>query len=106
MREAAEVTKTTIKKCMDILNSIPSGCGYGGLVEDVGDELCGLRDDFITAALASPPRNCERFQTKDAAREAFQKLRHHRVWADVSLWDDRDEIEVFLDWLFATVGKE
>ena len=59
----------------------------------------------IKAALASPLRNCERFQTKDAAKEAFQKLRGHRVWADVSLWDDRDEIEAFLDWLFAT-GKE
>ena len=58
------------------------------------------------AALASPQRNCERFQTKDAAREAFQKLRHHRVWADVSLWDDRDEIEAFLDWLFALGKKE
>lgn len=57
------------------------------------------------AALAEPPRNCERFQTKDAAREAFQKLRGHRVMADVSLWDDRDEIEAFLDWLFA-LGKE
>ena len=57
------------------------------------------------AALASPQRNCERFQTKDAAREAFQILRGHRVWADVSLWDDRDEIEAFLDWLFA-IGKE
>lgn len=56
----------------------------------------------VKSALAAPPRNCERFQTKDAAREAFQKLRHHRVWADVSLWDDRDEIEAFLDWLFAT----
>lgn len=59
----------------------------------------------IKAALAAPPRNCERFQTKDAAREAFQKLRHHRVWADVSLWDDRDEIEAFLDWLFATATE-
>ena len=59
----------------------------------------------IDAALAAQPRNCDRFQTKDAAREAFQKLRHHRVWADVSLWDDKDEIEAFLDWLFAT-GKE
>ena len=55
-------------------------------------------------AISAPPRNCDRFQTKDAAREAFQKLRKHRVWADVSLWDDRDEIELFLDWLFANEG--
>ena len=53
-------------------------------------------------ALAGPSRNCDKFDTKDTAREAFQKLRGHRVLADVSLWDDRDEIEAFLDWLFAT----
>ena len=55
--------------------------------------------------LSAPPRNCDMFQTKDAAREAFQKLRKHRVWADVSLWDDRDEIELFLDWLFAPAAE-
>ena len=58
--------------------------------------------DKCRAALAAPPRNCDKFDTKDKAREAFQKLRGHCVWADVSLWDNRDEIEAFLDWLFAT----
>lgn len=55
----------------------------------------------VEAALGKPPRNCDVFGTKDTTREAFQKLRGHRVWADVSLWDDRDEIEAYLDWLFA-----
>lgn len=57
-------------------------------------------------ALAKPPRNCDLFDTKDECREAFQKLRGHCVWADVSLWDNRDEIEAFLDWLFATKKGE
>ena len=74
---------------------------YGDYQVECGDKV----SDLVDAALAAQPRNCDRFQTKDAAREAFQKLRHHRVWADVSLWDDKDEIEAFLDWLFAT-GKE
>lgn len=55
----------------------------------------------VTTALSAPPRNCDLFDTKDKAREAFQKLRGHRILADVSLWDDRDEIEALFDWLFA-----
>lgn len=58
-------------------------------------------------ALAEPLRNCDLYATKDEAREAFQNLRGHRVLADVSLWDDRDEIEAMFDWLFAkTKGGE
>ena len=57
--------------------------------------------EVVNAALSSPPRNCDLFDTKDKAREAFQKLRGHRILADVSLWDDRDEIEALFDWLFA-----
>lgn len=60
--------------------------------------------DICDAAIAKPPRNCDMFDTKNKSREAFQKLRGHRVWADVSLWDDRDEIEAYLDWLF-TINK-
>ena len=77
-----------------------TGAYGGGIIEHILHSITLAR-----AALATPPRNFERFQTKDAAREAFQKLRGHRVMADVSLWDDRDEIEAFLDWLFG-LGKE
>lgn len=58
------------------------------------------------AEIGRPLRNCDLFDTKDKAREAFQKLRGHRVLADVSLWDDRDEIEAFFDWLFEEVEKK
>lgn len=59
MRDALTETQSVIKKCMKILNRIPSTCGYDGLIEDVTDELCGLRDDFVNPALAAPPRNCD-----------------------------------------------
>lgn len=68
-----------------------------GLAFNTANYIAGV----ARTALAAPPRNCNVFSTKDTAREAFQKLRGHRVLADVSLWDDRDEIEAFLDWLFA-----
>lgn len=56
---------------------------------------------FVNVGLSVHPRNCDLFDTKDKAREAFQKLRGHRILADVSLWDDRDEIEALFDWLFS-----
>lgn len=80
------------------------GIAWDSVIWDLCNEVRRLRS-VSNERGDRAKRNCERFQTKDAAREAFQKLRHHRVLADVSLWDDRDEIESFLDWLFAT-GKE
>lgn len=87
------------------------------LLENAGKDALGaaIRDngpiirqrlEELRAALAKPPRNCDVFGTKDATREAFQKLRRHRVFADVSLWDSRDEIEAFLDWSFATATEQ
>lgn len=61
-------------------------------------EICDRMNREVE--ISRPLRNCDLFDTKDKAREAFQKLRGHRVLADVFLWDDRDEIEAFLDWLF------
>lgn len=62
--------------------------------------------DMAKAALSAPPRNCDLFDTKDKAREAFQKLRGHRILADVSLLDDRDEIEALFDWLFTEANGD
>ena len=86
MREALEDSQS-------LLESFSRG-DYGAQVREQ------MRDNRV--ALSAPPRNCDLFDTKDKSREAFQKLRGHRVFADVSLWDNRDEIELFLDWLFAT----
>ena len=55
----------------------------------------------IDAALAAPARNADRFATIDEARLEFQKIRGHKVWADIELWDDMDEVGAFVRWLFA-----
>ena len=59
MREALKETQSVIAKCMDILNMIPSGVPYDGLIDDVADELGDLRDSCVNPALAVPPRNCD-----------------------------------------------
>lgn len=59
LREAVIETQSVIAKCIDILNKIPDSCGYGGLVDDVADELCDLREEYVKSALAEPPRNCD-----------------------------------------------
>lgn len=75
MREALLETKSVIAKCMDILNSIPDGVEYDGLIDDVADELCDLRDSHVNAALAAPPRNCDRPEcaTTKEAQDVWRK---------------------------------
>lgn len=72
MREAVIETQSVIAKCMDILNKIPDGCGYGGLIDDVADELCDLREEHIKAALAAPPRNCD-VATEEESVESLRR---------------------------------
>ena len=59
MREALEETQSVIEKCMEILNRIPDGVEYDGLIDEVADELCDLRDSHVKPALSAPPRNCD-----------------------------------------------
>ena len=73
MREALLETKSVIAKCMDILNKIPDGCEYDGLIDEVADELCDLRESHVNAALTAPPRNCD-IGTPD------EHLVAHRKW--------------------------
>ena len=75
MRDALNETQSVIAKCMDILNSIPGGVEYDGLIDDVADELCDLRDSHVKTALAATPRNCDRPEcaTTKAAQEVWRK---------------------------------
>ena len=73
MREALLETKSVIAKCMEILNRIPDGCEYDGLIDEVADELCDLRESHVNAALTAPPRNCD-IGTPD------EHLVTHRKW--------------------------
>lgn len=59
MREALEETQSVVAKCMDILDMIPHGVPYDGLIDDVADELGDLRDSHVKSALSAPPRNCD-----------------------------------------------
>ena len=59
MRDALKETQSVIEKCMEILNRIPDGVEYDGLIDDVAGELCDLRDSHVKHALSASPRNCD-----------------------------------------------
>ena len=92
MREALNETKSVIAKCMDILNSIPGGVEYDGLIDEVADELCDLRESHVKPALSSPPRNCDMYTTLDDARNAF--------FADYVSDETCSSATAFAIWLF------
>ena len=71
MRDALKETKSVIAKCMDILNKIPDGCEYDGLIDEVADELCDLRESHVKPALAATPRNCD----VGTAEEQYARVR-------------------------------
>ena len=75
MRDALNETQSVIAKCMDILNRIPDGVEYDGLIDDVADELRDLRDSHVKPALAATPRNCDRPEcaTTKAAQDVWRK---------------------------------
>ncbi len=53
MREALEETQSVTEKCMEILNKIPDGVEYDGLIDKVADELCDLRESHVKPALST-----------------------------------------------------
>ena len=87
LRDALKETQSVIAKCMDILNSIPGGVEYDGLIDDVADELCDLRESYIETALAE--QKCEAEWELGAEYEyAYCSHCGHQQWAD---WDSRHE---------------
>ena len=87
LRDALKETQSVIAKCMDILNSIPDGVEYDGLIDDAADELCDLRESYIEPALAE--QKCEA-EWKLGAEYEYAYCSHcgHQQWAD---WDSRRE---------------
>ena len=73
MRNALKETQSVIEKCMEILNRIPGGVPYDGLIDDVADEICDLRDSHVKPALSAPPRNCD-------IGNALEQVSRHRIW--------------------------
>ena len=94
LREAVIKTHSVIAKCMDILNKIPE-CGYNGLIDDVADELCDLREEYVKAALAAPPRNCDRFKDALDAWDAYD------AWVDSYRAQGKTEPFNEFGWLFS-----
>ena len=74
MRDALNETQSVIEKCVDILNRIPDGVEYDGLIYEVADELCDLRESHVKPALAATPRNCDRPEcaTSKAAQDVWR----------------------------------
>ena len=56
--------------------------------------------DIADAALAAPPRNCDRFKTKEEAATAFANEKKQWIPQQV-LW----ELAPWLDWLFAPANE-
>ena len=75
MREALLETQSVIAKCMEILTKIPGGVPYDGLIDDVADEICDLRESYVNPALSDPPRNCDRPEcaTTKSAQDVWRK---------------------------------
>ena len=85
LRDALKETQSVIAKCMDILNSIPGGVPYDGLIDDVADELCDLRDSHVKPALSAPPRNCDVGTDEEQSRRYEELCDRHTCGSICSL---------------------
>ena len=77
IRDVLKETKSVIEKCMEILNRIPDGVEYDGLIDDVADELCDLRDSHVKPALSAPPRNCDVGTADEQVKSYFSFCDRH-----------------------------
>lgn len=79
-------------------------CTVGATNVEAARALVEQAKEAITnahAALAEPPRNCERFKTKEEAATAFANEKKQWIPQQV-LW----ELAPWLDWLFVTMEKK
>ena len=70
-REALVKTSEYIDNALSILNDIPNSCSHNGLVDDVADVLCALKETYIKPILMKKQRNCNRFQKLSDASRAY-----------------------------------
>lgn len=96
--------KSVIDKCMDILNKIPDGCEYDGLIDDVADELCDFRESHVNKALFVPQRNCDKFKTPEEAYEGFVKFCDKSSCSKCRF--SRNSSTCLLSWLYEESRKE
>lgn len=103
LRKAVIETQVVIAKCLEILNNIPDSCGYGGLLDDVADELCYLREGPVKAALAAPPRNCDVFESHNEALDAWVLWRGDNLTVHDGVGKAK---QTFPRWLFAPAEEK
>ena len=78
---------------MNILNKIPSGCGYDGLLNEIADELFDLRESHVNPSLVARPRNCDLYSHDEALR----------IWNNLP---ESKENECFDEWLVSEAKGE
>jgi hypothetical protein len=62
-----------VDNALSILSEIPESCSHNGLVDDVADVLCALKENYIKPSLMKKQRNCERFLKFTDASKAYIK---------------------------------
>ena len=97
MREALPETKSVIARCMEILNKIPGGVPYDGLIGDVADEICDLRESYVNPALSDPPRNCD-VGTAEEQLKMFNKFCFPIKCKECRLYTDEDLHDCIFRW--------
>ena len=116
MREALNETQSVIEKCMEILNRIPDGVEYDGLIDDVADELCDLRDSHVKPALSAPPRNVDVGTAEEQERRwhsncgsGIPNCKHCKVYEQArksGLVDDKNMIRFDCRFIWAQMPYE
>ena len=81
--------------------------------EKYGTTKAGALDviyEKACAALAAPPRNCEKYETADEAMDDFADEALIEEWNVLKAGKDRDmlakELYYFINWLFATATEQ
>lgn len=72
-RETLVKISEYVDNALSILNDIPESCSHNGMVEDVADVLCALKETYIKPSLMKNERNCERFLKLTDASKAYIK---------------------------------
>lgn len=96
LREAAEKTKATLEKALQILNGISDeeAGRLNARLEDVADAICKVTQWIIPDALAEPVRNC------DVIGNTGRALAVHGFTTKSKPWGEGEWLKL-IDWLFA-----
>lgn len=92
-RETLVKISEYVDNALSILNDIPESCSHNGMVEDVADVLCALKENYIKPSLMKKQRNCNRFLTLSDASKAYSK--------ECPIDWRGERVMGYVEWLFA-----